>query len=800
MCLPTRRRSSFWRGAALESHRSTEEAGVSDGGQQKIRISPCIRVRRDVEVEVTTGDTLEGLAIRHGLPPTAANRLKVMSSNDPSPTRLTNPESLKVGDIVLVPEVPIWTNVVAKPHVAADRAAIVAALASALQCGKEDPEDCLVKREVTLLNRATVPKREPVPDGPRVLQIAPAPAPPPVAAPPRPSLPKPPMSETPPAINPPALPKPSPSIPTPVGEAPPLTLPKPSPKVPEVTPSSPSPAGAAGAGGRGGGPTSAGSAASTSAPTAVVSVPSTFPPTVTAPPPAAASAPSAAPLPPAAPTPPGQPPAAAPPPPPPPPPPEPPPEMVVRLEHLDALNPAPAAAIATIPVAPEQWPYDVKLLAKILSDVADKVDRKTTVGIADGGLADATGGPLPGGVFAPSAEEINRLKSKKPEPDYDDNDGNRYMDDLFGAGLKRLNEDLGDLLGSGDMGLCKAAISGLAKWPTDVLTQASHGAIVTSIAAALGVRTSGPAAADALPKLVFFRMLGDTCEPAADLNVDVGELFMAFEYLAARSRIINISYKVDDSTGVMLRDQLRPLLPNLTALLVLAAGNQNMNLDDNGAVCPACLGHSSDDRGGAASKRTIVVGAATRDLRREPRSNYGKDTVKLFAPGDPTTGIDLLVNNAPASLASTSFAAPYAALAAAIISSFGDHNNWWADVRDRLEATVWPLHDPGSGAEETGLGVVDLVKAAAVRHDAIEVKERDADGQLGTAHVRRNAGDAVGRPGLPRASVDGSKGSRAPARGSGGGRLAEGSRSPSLQEGPWREAPTQGGHTARVPT
>ena len=592
-----------------------EDMGQSDRGQQKIRISPCVRVRRNVEVQVTAGDTLEGLAIRHGLPPTAAGRLKVMSENESVATRAANPESLKIGDTVVVPEVPIWTSVVAKQNVPADRASIVALLAAALQCGKEEPEQCLLKREVTLLDRA-VPKREPDPD--------------------------------------------------------PLSAP---------------PAGTAGAGGGRGGRgsiTISRREKSTSASAATAAVVS--PPVGLLPPP-------------------------------------PPPPATVMVSA------APAAA-TTIPVALDQWPYDVKLLGKILSDVADKVDGRTIVGIADGGLANAAGGPLPGAVFAPSPEEINRIKKNLNEPDHDDNDGNDYMDDFFGAGLKRIGEDLGDWLGSGDMGLCRSAAPSFATWPAGRLLEASHGTLVASIAAALGVRATVPAASAALPKLVFYRLLDDTCDPAAVTTVNVAELFTAFEYLAKRqSRVISISYKVDDDTGQLLRDRLKPLVPNLDGLLILAAGNQNTKLDDNGAVCPACLGNSSDERGGAAAKRTIVVGAATRELRREPLSNYGKDTVKLFAPGDPTTGFDLLQNGVPASEASTSFAAPYAALAAAIIGSFKQLNSW-ADIRDRLEAAVWPLQDPDAGTDATRIGVVDLVKAAAVRHDAIEVKEPDAEGRL----------------------------------------------------------------------
>ena len=53
-----------------------------------------------------------------------------------------------------------------------------------------------------------------------------------------------------------------------------------------------------------------------------------------------------------------------------------------------------------------------------------------------------------------------------------------------------------------------------------------------------------------------------------------------------------------------------------------------------------------------------------------------------------------------------------------------------ANIRDRLAAATWPLYDPPSQTDKTGVGVIDLVKVAAVWQHAIEVKEERKDGTI----------------------------------------------------------------------
>ncbi len=333
-------------------------------------------------------------------------------------------------------------------------------------------------------------------------------------------------------------------------------------------------------------------------------------------------------------------------------------------------------------MAKKQWPYDVELLAEILKDVKGRLDGKTVIGIADGGLADATGGPLAVVMFAPSPEKLKKDGEREPVADPADRDENGYLDDFYGAGISRgKDEDKG----TGHLGLCRDIQPPFASWNN--ILPASHGTVVASIAAALGVRkTVGNDSL--LPPLTFFRMLRNACQPSDTLGVGAGAFQIAFDYLEDRgARIVNFSYKIDNDEGESFSLQMKKrLLLRDQILLVLPAGNANAgaggNLDEM-PLCPACLGHDAASRGGDAAARTLVVGAANRDLTRDVQSNFGRFTVKMFAPGEPTYAIDLAGRSVPSTETATSYAAPYVALAAGMIRSFIGVNSS-ADTRDRL--------------------------------------------------------------------------------------------------------------------
>lgn len=536
------------------------ESTQSDTGT-KIRFSPCARLKRDVEIRMTAGDTLEGVAARSGLARTDATKLKVKSAIQSEQSEPVDPTKLRAGDVVVVPELPLWTQVTAKAEKVADRAAFIAAIALKLKCAsRTSAEDCLLRHGVTVLDRGTVLK------------------------------------------PPPSLPPPPP-------------------------------------------PLSTASALLGETGAALVSV----------------------------------------------------------------TEDSAAAAVPPVPVAKGQWPYDERLVEAILIDPSVRVNR-VVIGVADGGLADGAGSPLPRDLFAIGADQ--------PDDNNVDDDGNDYVDDAIGAGLPRPGEPFG----SGNVGLCGKPLDFMS-WGPDPISVFSHGTVIASIASGLKMRAV-PGVAPRLPQIVFFRMLQHACTPDADYSVGDGEMVTAFDYLTTRSSIINISYTIDSSRVKAFTNTMKATLPYFNRLLVLPAGNDTPGDLDVSPICPACLGNDSlDDK---VARRTLVVGAATRELKRAAFSNFGEHTVRLFAPAEPLGAINVKGNAVTASDTTTSYAAPLAALAAGLMESLGITDP--DDVRDRLMVATWPLEDPVSRPERTNVGVLDLVKATAVQHDAVEVIERDENG------------------------------------------------------------------------
>jgi hypothetical protein len=601
VAIPADRTAEEYLTRVCGGHPPTYEAGETPatGDASKVLFSPCVQVRRNLRLEVRAGDTLEGLAVRNGLPPAAAMRLKVIPAGD-SQARPIRPENLQVGDVVVIPEAPVLASVVMNPAVVADRGALVRALADKLECGQADPEECLARHEVTVLDSAATGK----------------------AAEPSPPLP--------------------------------LRNDLFSVDFRELE-----------------------EAVSRVMVLSNETIQST--------------------------------------PPPPPPPPAP-----VQWEPAP-----PSSEPEPVSVAPEQWPYDAGLVAAILKDAADSgyIKDPTVIGIADDGLGSPEGKPLPGALFDIGLEQLQGEVEGRHEPDGEDNDKNGYVDDFFGAGVIRT----GEVEGTGDLCLCSTGQPPFADWVPEVLLRASHGAVVSSIAAALDVRRTAPAAAGALPKLVFFRMLESACAQEDRFDVAEGEMAKAFEYLQSRSDVINISYGVNLAGSRFVSD-VKDKIPNGT-LLVLPAGNDSEDLDEVQTDCLPCLGNDSSDHGGPAARSILVVGAAEQNLRRAWYSGYGARTVGIFAPAEPTVALDLAERQLSSAAPSTSYAAPLAALAAGIVRSFGGKNSP-SDIKDRLLAATWPLDDAESQTGRTHVGVLDLVKVAAVRHHAVEVEEAGPDGHL----------------------------------------------------------------------
>jgi hypothetical protein len=389
--------------------------------------------------------------------------------------------------------------------------------------------------------------------------------------------------------------------------------------------------------------------------------------------------------------------------------------------------------VDAIPVAPDQWPYDAKLLAAILKNATGFRPDPVVIGIAEGGLAGANGAPLPTDMFA-SSEDI-------PEPDQTDDDDNGYLNDLLGAGQYRRVETMSSpYKGTGDIGLCLTGPPTFSSWGPKSIELASHGSIVATIAAGRPVRVADPTLVQKLPRITFYRMLDNVCADDASFTgtVERGDIELAFDYLDQRAQIINISYSVRPEEAKFLINTMKQNLTTSNKLLVLPAGNGSAgNLDQTRDFCPACLGNPTHDS--TMVKRTVVVGAASRELRRQSFSNSGPTTIWIYAPGEPNDALDVRGQDATPLGAATSYAAPYASLAAALMWSRGIDDV--KRVKERLDVATWPLFQDDGRSDPMQGGVLDLVKAAAVREWAIDVKERGTDG---TFTRRTYVGSLVG--------------------------------------------------------
>ncbi len=385
------------------------------------------------------------------------------------------------------------------------------------------------------------------------------------------------------------------------------------------------------------------------------------------------------------------------------------------------VNPAPTAlavvAEAEPTVAAGQWPYDRQLTSAALSAAytGRTGNPAAVIGIADYGLATGVGAPLPANIFSMA----------KPY-------STRYANDLIGAGVQRPPN-----AANGDVRLCPDDLLSSQKlnWNAEDFKRASHGAVVASIAAGLPLREQGnPSLEKVLPKIVFFRLMGDGCTNGPHLDgIQEQGVFDAVEYLSSRSTIVNVSY-VDDQKNKMFGYALHDQVKVGGGLLVVPATDRTVNLDDDYMLCPPCLANARwplYER--AVGDRVLVIGAATQNLHRASYSGRGKLTVQLYAPGEPIGGIDLFGNDASTYDPATSYAAPYASLAIGVLYALGSHD--YAEIVHRLKAASWPLEEAGGDAITFDANVIDMVKVAAASSYSIEVIEADSVSKSKVRHT-----------------------------------------------------------------
>ena len=583
-------------------------AGTSE---RVARHTPCLRVTRDRKVPVREGNTLYSLAVRNGLSSDWISRFKTIRDEK---IVKAGPTQIRPGDFVLIPQVPLWTNLVTRPDKVADWNDLIGRFARVFGCGRgAEAETCLIDKGISLLPRGSY---KPV------------------------------------SLD-------SPRNEVELRERRSSARDRPRDRARAVRYKS----------------------ARLAAPDVALSQ-------------SAAVSMSLG--------------------------------SVAAL--VEAVPPAPAAdAGQPVRVAAGQWPYDSALVSLLVQDSASRMRTGLLVGVADGGLATAAGGPLPADAFDPSAGEAT---DRTPEPDGNDDDNNEYVDDLVGAGVIRQVSASSLVKGDGDLRLCERPVS-YGQWEAGARQRASHGSVVASLAGGLALRRQFPALASYLPKVVFYRLLPNECEPGALFEPGSVEFREAFTYLFEKTGIVNISYKVADRHRPNFLDVALRHIDGEGRLLVVSAGNDVGNLVQNN-VCPACLADPQSDDMQNVRRRTIVVGAATETLGIAPGSGYGDNVVTLYAPGQPAGAVDIAGADASGWSSATSYAAPQAAFAASLLRALGVEKYY--EIRERLKESTWPLSDPLASAP---VGVLDLVRVAAVFRDVVEVTEIEGGTPVRKTYVGR---------------------------------------------------------------
>jgi len=178
------------------------------------------------------------------------------------------------------------------------------------------------------------------------------------------------------------------------------------------------------------------------------------------------------------------------------------------------------APYPTTPVASDQWPYDVNLLAAIFQNLHAPLSHVGNVGVAD-----------PRSRQRPTEVRFLTICSTIAGTSVPTTTGMSSA-----RGVKR---NVNDIVATGDVSLCSGTVQPpFSGWDAYSFKFASHASITVSLAGALRARQRFPAVGNQLPRVVFFRMLPNACDPRSSFDPGEGAMAPAFTYLAQRSDVI----------------------------------------------------------------------------------------------------------------------------------------------------------------------------------------------------------------------------------------------------------------------
>jgi hypothetical protein len=208
---------------------------------------------------------------------------------------------------------------------------------------------------------------------------------------------------------------------------------------------------------------------------------------------------------------------------------------------------------------------------------------------------------------------------------------------------------------------------------------------------------------------------GDRGEPVVTFSIPNDFLLDAFQYVNQdpAANIVNLSVENDNLAG------LENVLQNNQLLVVAAAGNDGLNVDENPRY-PAAA---------AMRDRLITVAAHDATGKLASFSNWGKNLVDLAAPGCQIDST--LPGGKRGALSGTSQAAPLVSFTAALLYSEG---LTYKQIKDRILLTTQADHvnlgvcDGPSGHCVSTEGRLDITRALEVYQDVVVLQK--ADGSL----------------------------------------------------------------------
>ncbi|MBR2967793.1 MAG: leucine-rich repeat protein [Clostridia bacterium] len=256
-----------------------------------------------------------------------------------------------------------------------------------------------------------------------------------------------------------------------------------------------------------------------------------------------------------------------------------------------------------------------------------------------------------------------------------------------------------------------------------------HGTLVASIIGAKNQEENGYKGVCPNVKIVPFQVV-DYNEKGEYRNYKVSDTIRAISYAITYSiPILNYSATTFYDTTYEYYYSLREAaLNNYNGLFIVAAGNETTNLDSRRSD-PACY---ANDSYGYLSKRVITVGALNENGARRENSNYGQNTVSIYAPGQDIIGANYGQDNYR-SAHGTSYAAPHVAGVAALMLSLNP-NLTAEELKAKIivSAEDITISTPGGNQNVKKLNAYEALKSV--------VYEVDSQGVLTNVNVPEKAG------------------------------------------------------------